>query len=449
MTPADDAAWTNPSVALLAGSRDPVEAIVETARGRLLQAIDAGWNPPPYDPFGLAEALSIPLRPITFGGDARTVPDDSSPVGVRIEYDPGRPNGRLRFSLAHEIGHTLFPDVADQVRHRTRQGAVATFAGPDDWQLELLCNVAAGEFLMPAQTLEDLRVEDLNIDHVMQRQRELQVSTEALLRRLIFLTETPATMFAARQRDGAGNYGIDYAETGRRGGPAVRRGSAPPHDSVLAACTGVGFTARAQERWEGVEEPLLVQAVGIPPYPGHRLPRAAGIVVALSGDSLFNGGASLREVTGSALDPADPAKAILLHVVNDRAHAWAGPFGRSLSRKFPWAASAFRNWSIASDDNLMLGNAHIVEGPPDEPVIASLVAQAGFGASDEPRLRYPALAEALDRVSRKASMAERSIHTPRIGTGESGGHWDLVRDQLDRSFVRRGINVTVYRLATS
>ncbi len=51
----------------------------------------------------------------------------------------------MRFSIAHEIANTLFPDHIERVRNR--RAAVVT--RNDDWQLELLCNIAAAEFLMP------------------------------------------------------------------------------------------------------------------------------------------------------------------------------------------------------------------------------------------------------------------------------------------------------------
>lgn len=437
--------WTHPSVLLLAAGNDPVESVVRAARDRLLEAVDSGWDPPPYDPFGLAAALGIPLRPVTGGFDARTVPDGTSPVGVRLEYDPGRPAGRLRFSLAHEIAHTLFPDVAEQIRNRTGTGAVETFDGPDDWQLELLCNVGAAELLMPAQTLQDLRIDGLDLRDLMRRREQLQVSTEALLRRLVTLTEKPVTMFAARRTpDG---YVLDYAQTGRAGGPRLERGRRLPKGSVLRTCTGVGYTAEATETWDGTHGPLLVQAVGMPPYPGHRYPRVGGLVRPSALTETTTTHARLVEVTGDALEPEDPAGAMILHVVNDRAHAWGGEFGKRLARRHPWAAQSFRAWTVADEDNLTLGNVHFVRGPADAPAVCSLVAQEGFGPSAEPRLRYPALARALDTAGDHAARAGLTVHAPRIGTGQAGGHWDLVRDQIDRAVVRKGADVVVHRPA--
>jgi hypothetical protein len=436
--------WSHPSVELLAQGRDPVEAVAAAARARLLEAVDAGFDPPPYDPFLLARALGVPLRPVTGGFDARTVPDPASPVGVRIEYDPGRPVGRLRFSVAHEIGHTLFPDVAEQTRHRSEQGAVETFDGPDDWQLELLCNVAAAEFLMPAQTLADLRLDALDLREVMARRKRLQVSTEALVRRLLVLTDRPAAMFAAR-RTASGRYTVDYAARSRVGGPEIEAGLVLPETTVLAQCTAVGYTADAVETWNPAVGAMSVQAVGIPPYPGHLLPRVAGIVVEPQPDRAD--GVSVVETTGDALDPPSPGTALIVHVVNDRAHAWGGGFAGKLGRRYPWAAEAFRAWTVADDDNLHLGGIHTVRGPLDEPAVCSMVAQEGFGPSLEPRLRYPALAACLDAAAEYALANGLSVHAPRIGTGQALGHWDLVRDQLDRSLARRGIPVVVYRPA--
>jgi hypothetical protein len=81
----------------------------------VLKARDAGWSGPPYNPLGIADPLKIPVEANSEIADARTVPTDD---GVRIEFNPTRSRERVRFSVAHEIAHTLFPDVADQTRHR-------------------------------------------------------------------------------------------------------------------------------------------------------------------------------------------------------------------------------------------------------------------------------------------------------------------------------------------
>ena len=138
--------WTNESVLKFADGREPVQALVEAARTLILNAIDEGWSGPPFDPMKLAELKGIHVSPRGDIPDARTVPLGQNRLA--IEYNPMRPNARVRYSIAHEIAHTLFPDCAAKVRNRELHGG-----GKDDWQLEALCNIAAAEILMPAGSM--------------------------------------------------------------------------------------------------------------------------------------------------------------------------------------------------------------------------------------------------------------------------------------------------------
>ena len=74
--------WTNPSVIALAQGTDPVTAIQATARQTVVDAVERGWDGPPYDPFYLAEMLDISVLPSDDVTDARTVPVSG---GLRIE----------------------------------------------------------------------------------------------------------------------------------------------------------------------------------------------------------------------------------------------------------------------------------------------------------------------------------------------------------------------------
>src|SRR5262249_6210057 len=108
-------AWTHPSVSLFAHGEDPVVEVERRAPELALRAMDEGWTGPPFDPFWLAEWLRIPLEARGDIPDARLVPSGQASV---LQYNPMRPRGRLRFSVAHEIAHTLFPDHAERVRNR-------------------------------------------------------------------------------------------------------------------------------------------------------------------------------------------------------------------------------------------------------------------------------------------------------------------------------------------
>ena len=168
---------------------------------------------------------------------------------LRIEFNPTRPRGRLRYSIAHEIAHTFFGDVGDEVRHRTGSGAVDDGEGGDDWQLELLCNIATGELLVPSLALQSEALDDaaLDINRLMVLRSKFDVSTEAILRRAAQATTHPVTMSAAAhvgQDDHNPLFRIDYTVGSASWDAAVRRGSRV-HSKVLAECTAVGFRRSA------------------------------------------------------------------------------------------------------------------------------------------------------------------------------------------------------------
>ena len=152
--------WTNKSVRDIAELGNPIDIIVGKARTLIFDALQKGWSGPPYDPFELAELLKIETTPCNDVLDARISPKGSK---FSIEYNPNQSAGRTRYSIAHEIAHTLFPDCRESVRLRQKND----FAGEDEWQLEMLCNLAAAEFLMPIGSFSDLKEETLNIDTLL------------------------------------------------------------------------------------------------------------------------------------------------------------------------------------------------------------------------------------------------------------------------------------------
>jgi hypothetical protein len=105
--------WTNPSVLRLAGDDSPIDVITQRARAVVFDAIQNGWSGPPFDPLALAEYLKIGIVPREDIAEARIVPSGSQ---LTIEFNPNRPRGRVRYSICHEIAHTLFPDCKECVR---------------------------------------------------------------------------------------------------------------------------------------------------------------------------------------------------------------------------------------------------------------------------------------------------------------------------------------------
>lgn len=265
--------WTNASVLGFAQGRDPVVAIEEAARAQVLGAMDAGWQGPPFNPLALADLLGIPIEADADVRDARAVPDNG---GVKIQFNPTQPRERVRFSVAHEVAHTLFPDVAKEVRNR------GGGSGSDDWQLEMLCNIGAAEIVMPVGSLPP-RDHVPALETLMVERRRFDVSAEAFLIRVAKVaTEPLLAFFASPSTEAPTRYRVDYAVPSR-GWQLPDRGIAPPDRSVLAECTAIGHTARAPEVWQVLGN-VEVECVGIPGYPGGRLPRVAGLARRRSGD---------------------------------------------------------------------------------------------------------------------------------------------------------------------
>ena len=460
---AESASWTNASVRLLAGTGDPLAVATNLAKAIVTEAGASGLEGPPFDPFALAELLGLSLRARVDVADARISADT---VGVRsaphaplghfvgatrplaIEYNPTRPRGRLRYSVAHEIAHGLFPDVADTVRHRTGAGAVPGYGGGDSWQLELLCNVIAAELLMPDQAVAGLVDIDPDIDFIMEQRRRFDVSTEALLRRLVAKTARSIALIAAsRLRDAVDSpLTVEYVVGSANFAPSVRRRAVVPTASVLGECVAVGQTTRGLETIESV--PLRVQAVGVPPYPGNSLPRVLALVE--PDTPLHDETGALHYRSGDVTDIAlGDTPLVIAHVVTDSARVWSRRgVAAALATRFPGAARAFQAWAVATPASLDLGNVHIADAEVHRrPVtIVSMVAQRGYGPGFSTRLDYQALDSALKSVTEIALAKGAEVYLPRIGAGQAGGRWDLIAQAIERTLVHAGLEVAVYTL---
>jgi hypothetical protein len=429
--------WTNKSVLEFAGGNDPMEAIEAAARDAVFRAVEAGWEGPPFDPFELARLREIELAPRNELREARTV---ASGTGLAIEYNPTRPRDRVRFSIAHEIAHSLFGDVAREPRYRHNPAA-----GPaDGWQLEMLCNVAAAEILMPTEVFGEHTRRPMRIEQVLELREVFGVSIEALMRRATKLAEHPIAMFAAARTDSdslSSGFRIDYTVPSLAWSAPIPRGTQLAGGSVLADCTAVGFTTRGEERWPGLQRALSVQAIGTPPFPGQRLPRVLGWLTPKGMAAEKRAGIDERH--GDATDPGRNGDRVIVHLVNDRTSNWGGQFARALRERYPEAQEDFRDWVSADPRNLKLGATRIFVIHPGLSV-GTVVGQKGYGPSKSPRIRYSAVRSALDRITKHAKETGASLHMPRIGAGQAGGRWPLVREILEEVANRAGVPVTVY-----
>ena len=190
---------SHPSILALAeGDERPIEEIVRgLAQAKLaeaitlLQAVDETWSPPPFDPFFIAQVLGIRCVETAHSelDDAMLMMQAGVPT---IVYRKHRIKSRIRFSVFHEIAHTLFPNYEQRIQFRKKR-RYAPFE--PEGQLESLCDVAASEMLMPKEMLmADLDRRGFCVARVPWLQRRYGASLEAVCLRMAQLSPAPCAI---------------------------------------------------------------------------------------------------------------------------------------------------------------------------------------------------------------------------------------------------------------
>jgi len=124
---------------------------------------------------------------------------------------------------------------------------------------------------------------------------------------------------------------------------------------------------------------------------------------------------------------------------------WGGGVAKASAKKYPKAQQVFSEWITSLPRSERLGRVHVVQ-VEDQLKLASIVAQAGYGPSLLPRIKYAALESGLAAIRDTALETRSSVHMPRIGIGASGGQWPIVEELIRDSLIDYGIQVTVYDL---
>lgn len=116
-----------------AGGTSTVEDAVRAVAARFLHGVAC----PPTDLEVLKERLNVrriePIKGLPISGELR--PDGD---GLTVVYSASMPEGRRRFTIAHEFGHAVFEQTGPNC---PRHGA----------ELERICDMLASEFLMPSE----------------------------------------------------------------------------------------------------------------------------------------------------------------------------------------------------------------------------------------------------------------------------------------------------------
>ena len=171
------------------GEEDPFQAVRVKARSVAEQYHQLLRETPPFNMKAVASVRGLRWTDDDpkYSADSEIAPEKDGSVVLRVNRS--RPLSRQRFSIGHEIGHTLFPDY--QLAVRCRKAIDRSWADPNDL-LETLCDVAASELLFPLPWFGE-RVNQLTIsaEGISGLADDYEASREAAVRRFVELHPEP------------------------------------------------------------------------------------------------------------------------------------------------------------------------------------------------------------------------------------------------------------------
>jgi hypothetical protein len=231
-----------------------VSAKVTELQWKLFEAGAIGTEPP-FNPYAMARALDIPIRTmddpkLTF--EACLVPFPGGRHKILLN-STNRSARRRRFSIAHELVHTLFPEADSTFQYR-----LATQRDPHQ-ELERLVDFGAAQLLMPPKLFAaDVRRLGLSVTTLLHLSERYQVSLQAAALNMAGLAPTPCAFafcsFAFRpssRPEGQGQekkkWRIDRAFTSRDFPRYLYPGQSWGPDSVVERSAQVGSTLCAVE----------------------------------------------------------------------------------------------------------------------------------------------------------------------------------------------------------
>ncbi len=430
--------WTHKSVLQLIKNNkqlgeDPITIIKEKSRALILDAFTRGWLGPPFDVVQLAQMNNIQISPYELVPDARILPVRENQF--KIEYNPFQSPARINFSIAHEIGHTLFADCAETVRNREVK------LEDESWQLEFLCNVAASELLLPyAEFSVEANEIELTIDSLISLARKYNASVESVLLRFCEVVEKPCTM-ALASFNTKGELRVEYSKASPMSDISLPRGFLVPLTSNVYDCKKSGETSHKLESWEIFKNrKYRVYGAGLSPIRKQTTPRVGIIIVPEAYDTTPSRG--IYWVTGDATMPRGAGVKVIGQVVNTSGALGFG-FGRAIAEKFPVAKKELQEWK-KDKKTFRLGNSRMIK-VNDDLYIFQMLAQEGikpkFGSVP---LRYNSLRNCLKTLCQEALEMNATIHIPAIGAGQAKGDWNVIKGMIHDELVKRGVDVTIY-----
>jgi hypothetical protein len=164
-------------------SSDPEQIIRRRARD-LIEEVGELWEGPPYCLETLASVRGYRVEEVDYLSDEH----DACVTLTKMLVNANKAARRRRYSIGHEIGHTLFPDFAREVE---RGGPRWRRERDSQSEVELLCQIAASELLMPFKPfLRAMQEQGLSGGTLVSLSDLFDASLEATARRAVDLTDS-------------------------------------------------------------------------------------------------------------------------------------------------------------------------------------------------------------------------------------------------------------------
>ncbi len=168
---------------------DPELAVRKKARQLAAEFQQFASEPPPFNMelFASYRGLRSSDESPRHSEDSEIVPEPDGGVVLRVNRD--RPFTRQRFSIGHEVGHTLFPEFTQKIQCRKPKDRA--WADPYD-HIESLCDIAASEFLFPLPWFQDrMAATALSAEVLAALAEHYHASREATIRRYVEIAAAP------------------------------------------------------------------------------------------------------------------------------------------------------------------------------------------------------------------------------------------------------------------
>lgn len=432
--------WLHKSVKKLieeTGNSNPITTIRERARDLVLKAYENGWEGPPFNPIELSKLLDIDILPNDSIIDARTIHIKSN--NYRIEYNPFENPNRINFSIAHEIGHTLFSDCFEEIRNREHNSRVS-----GNWELEFLCNIAASEILLPYGSISvEANTSEMDIESLIEISKKYKASLESVFLRFTEVVDKPCGIIIGHYKDG-NKIIVDYFRPSSSLDLKIRKDFLVPSNSIAYESKLPGWTARGIEEWDVFNKNKYnIYSIGLPPLKNEKDNRV-GIFIIPVIDNVTNFVNKINIEYGDATKPRGVGNKIIAQIVNTYAGLGLG-FGKALQKNYPVIKKNLDEWKL-NKTTFKLGSTQIFEAEKGI-YICQMLAQKGlFAKNDEIPLKYSSLRKCLMYLANQAIELDASIHMPQLGTGQAKGDWNLIQGMIHDEIIKKGIKVNVYML---